>query len=95
MIQRHRICVSCKHAARLSACVVVVFDATEHLHPRCCGYACRPLSPGGRAQLEICLGVAAEAVGILGKTCASMTQICSSLPSCASDSYVYRCGRLA
>ncbi|WIA40328.1 hypothetical protein OEZ86_013695 [Tetradesmus obliquus] len=50
----------------------------------------RPLSPGGRAQLEICLGVAAEAVGILGKTCASMTQICSSLPSCASDSYVYR-----
>jgi hypothetical protein len=51
---------------------------------------CRPLDAGGRAQLEICLGVAAEAIGILGKTCASMTQICSLLPSCASDSYVYR-----
>jgi hypothetical protein len=51
---------------------------------------CRPLDAGGRAQLEICLGVAAETIGILGKTCGSMTQICSSLPSCASDSYVYR-----
>lgn len=50
----------------------------------------RPLSPGGRAQLETCLGVAAEAIGVLGKACTSMAQIRSSLPSCTSDSYVYR-----
>ncbi len=39
--------------------------------------------------MEICLGVAGEAIGVLSKSCSSMAQICSTLPTC-SDSYVYR-----
>lgn len=47
------------------------------------------MSPGGRAQLELCLGAAEEAVRVLERTCTNMTQITSSLPSC-TDSFAYR-----
>ena len=50
---------------------------------------CRPLSPGGRAQLELCLGAADEAVHVLQRTCTNMVQVASSLPTC-TDSYAYR-----
>lgn len=49
----------------------------------------RPLSPGSRSQLEVCLSAAAEAIGVLNKSCSNMVQISSSLLTC-SDSYVYR-----
>jgi hypothetical protein len=47
------------------------------------------MSPGGRAQLELCLGAAEEAVRVLERTCTNMTQITSTLPSC-TDSFAYR-----
>lgn len=49
----------------------------------------RPLSPGGRSQLELCLGAAEEAVRVLGRTCANVAEISSSLAT-SCDSFVYR-----
>jgi hypothetical protein len=47
------------------------------------------MSPGGRTQLELCLGAAEEALRVLDRTCANMAQITSSLPTC-TDSFAYR-----
>lgn len=60
------------------------------LTTRCCAaLSCRPMSPGGRAQLELCLGAAEEALRVLGHTCANMDQVTASLPTC-TDSFAYR-----